>query len=202
MILADTSVWVEHFRRGLPALAQQLQTSQIACHPLVIGELACGNLARRAHTSPGCNACPAYWNAPPPRPWPFLKLNASTDAASAGATCNSSPPLMPPACRSGRSIDASPKPPKTSASARRFENPTAATASTSCSAPAPPSASRGTSAVCWKSSPSPRMSSSRWTWMLISYCERAERSGALPQPVILSAVPGGRRRAGTESKNL
>ena len=50
MILADTSVWVEHFRRGLPALAQQLQASQIACHPVVIGELACGNLARRAHT--------------------------------------------------------------------------------------------------------------------------------------------------------
>ena len=50
MILADTSVWVEHFRRGLPALAQQLQASQIACHPVVIGELACGNLARRAQT--------------------------------------------------------------------------------------------------------------------------------------------------------
>ena len=50
MILADTSVWVEHFRRGLPALAQQLNASQIACHPVVIGELACGNLARRTHT--------------------------------------------------------------------------------------------------------------------------------------------------------
>ena len=50
MILADTSVWVEHFRRGLPALAQRLNASQIACHPVVIGELACGNLARRAHT--------------------------------------------------------------------------------------------------------------------------------------------------------
>ena len=50
MILADTSVWVQHFRRGLPALAERLHTSQIACHAVVIGELACGNLARRAST--------------------------------------------------------------------------------------------------------------------------------------------------------
>lgn len=50
MILADTSVWVEHFRRGFPALVQRLNASQIASHPVVIGELACGNLARRPHT--------------------------------------------------------------------------------------------------------------------------------------------------------
>ena len=50
MILADTSVWVEHFRRGLPLLAEYLSQAQIAIHSVVIGELATGNLARREET--------------------------------------------------------------------------------------------------------------------------------------------------------
>lgn len=50
MILADTSVWVEHFRRGFPRLAEQLTQSQIVIHSVVIGELATGNLARRKET--------------------------------------------------------------------------------------------------------------------------------------------------------
>ena len=40
MILADTSVWVEHFRRGLPLLAAHLSRAQIAIHSVVLGELA------------------------------------------------------------------------------------------------------------------------------------------------------------------
>jgi predicted nucleic acid-binding protein len=40
MILADTSVWVEHFRRGLPLLAAHLTQAQIAIHSVVLGELA------------------------------------------------------------------------------------------------------------------------------------------------------------------
>jgi predicted nucleic acid-binding protein len=50
MILADTSVWIEHFRHGLPVLAQRLVASEIACHPVVLGELAAGNLHQRART--------------------------------------------------------------------------------------------------------------------------------------------------------
>ena len=47
MILVDTSVWVEHLRRGLPRLATLLQEGKVLIHPWVIGELACGNLRNR-----------------------------------------------------------------------------------------------------------------------------------------------------------
>lgn len=47
MILADTSVWVDHLRRGNTTLAARLETEQIACHPFIVGELACGTLRRR-----------------------------------------------------------------------------------------------------------------------------------------------------------
>ncbi len=47
MILVDTSVWIEHLRAGSRALAHMLDADQALVHPFVIGELACGNLARR-----------------------------------------------------------------------------------------------------------------------------------------------------------
>ena len=47
MILVDTSVWVDHLRRGHEALASLLHDAQVLCHPFIIGELACGNLTRR-----------------------------------------------------------------------------------------------------------------------------------------------------------
>ena len=47
MVLVDTSVWVEHFRRGLPELAGLLDAGSVVCHPFVIGELACANLKNR-----------------------------------------------------------------------------------------------------------------------------------------------------------
>ncbi len=50
MILADTSVWVQHFRRGLPDLVAALSQHQISIHPVVLGELATGNLEKRAQT--------------------------------------------------------------------------------------------------------------------------------------------------------
>jgi hypothetical protein len=48
MTLVDTSVWVDHFRRGQPALVRLLESDAVECHPFVIGELACGNLKNRA----------------------------------------------------------------------------------------------------------------------------------------------------------
>ncbi len=47
MVLVDTSVWVDHLRNGNHDLQDRLLNDQVACHPLVIGELACGNLQRR-----------------------------------------------------------------------------------------------------------------------------------------------------------
>ena len=48
MLLVDTSVWVDHFRHGVSLLDNLLTSGQVATHPFVIGELACGNLANRA----------------------------------------------------------------------------------------------------------------------------------------------------------
>lgn len=48
MILADTSVWIDHLRRSDTALADLLESDQIVCHPFVVGELACGSLRNRA----------------------------------------------------------------------------------------------------------------------------------------------------------
>lgn len=47
MVLVDTSVWVEHFRRGEPGLRDLLNKGEVVCHPFVIGELACGHLRSR-----------------------------------------------------------------------------------------------------------------------------------------------------------
>ncbi|MEQ9479141.1 MAG: type II toxin-antitoxin system VapC family toxin [Algiphilus sp.] len=50
MVLVDTSVWVDHFREGVPALADLLERNVVFMHPFVHGELACGNLKSRAET--------------------------------------------------------------------------------------------------------------------------------------------------------
>ncbi len=41
-VLADTSVWVAHFRQANPVLQSLLALDRIICHPLVRIELACG----------------------------------------------------------------------------------------------------------------------------------------------------------------
>jgi len=47
-VLVDTSVWVDHLRRGNAGLATALEELRVWAHPLVIGELACGHLEHRA----------------------------------------------------------------------------------------------------------------------------------------------------------
>ena len=47
MVLVDTSVWVLHLRETHADLADLLNDGNVACHPFVIGELACGNLRNR-----------------------------------------------------------------------------------------------------------------------------------------------------------
>lgn len=41
-VLVDTSVWVEHFRSGHPALPPLLTMDAVLIHPYVLIELACG----------------------------------------------------------------------------------------------------------------------------------------------------------------
>jgi predicted nucleic acid-binding protein len=47
MILADTSVWVDHLRGHNQTFTQLLESEQILIHPFVIGELALGDLQPR-----------------------------------------------------------------------------------------------------------------------------------------------------------
>jgi hypothetical protein len=47
LILVDTSVWVDHFRRRNERLASLLLDGQVLGHPSVLGEVALGNLRRR-----------------------------------------------------------------------------------------------------------------------------------------------------------
>jgi len=50
MLLVDTSVWIAHLRYGDVGLIPILEKGYVACHPFVIGELACGNLKNRSET--------------------------------------------------------------------------------------------------------------------------------------------------------
>ena len=47
MILADTSVWIDHLRKGDDGLEFALTAGSILTHPFVIGEIALGNLRSR-----------------------------------------------------------------------------------------------------------------------------------------------------------
>jgi predicted nucleic acid-binding protein len=48
VILVDTSIWIDHLRRGDPSLVTALELGRVLIHPFVVGELACGTLNRRA----------------------------------------------------------------------------------------------------------------------------------------------------------
>ena len=59
MVLADTSVWIEHFRVGNESLFRLLDAHQVWIHPFVIGEIACGNLEDRKEILSGLGHLPA-----------------------------------------------------------------------------------------------------------------------------------------------
>jgi predicted nucleic acid-binding protein len=46
--LVDTSVWVDHLRRGDAQLVNLLERANVAMHPFVVGEIACGSLRDRS----------------------------------------------------------------------------------------------------------------------------------------------------------
>jgi predicted nucleic acid-binding protein len=50
VILADTSIWIDHFRSGDKELRKRLSEGQIAIHTLIIAELALGSLRDRKTT--------------------------------------------------------------------------------------------------------------------------------------------------------
>lgn len=50
MIVADTSVWIDHFRSGSSDLQSALNRGEIMIHPWIVAELALGSLRDRART--------------------------------------------------------------------------------------------------------------------------------------------------------
>ena len=46
LILADTSIWVDHIRASNPNLIDLIRKERLVVHPLVIGEVVLGNLPR------------------------------------------------------------------------------------------------------------------------------------------------------------
>lgn len=68
MVLVDTAVWIDHLRAGEPHLAALLEQTDVIMHPMVLGELACGNVKHRA-------AMLGLWQGLP-------RLGAATQAAA------------------------------------------------------------------------------------------------------------------------
>jgi predicted nucleic acid-binding protein len=50
LILADTSVWIDHLRSGSKEMRRHLDDGQIVIHPFIIAELAMGSLKERTRT--------------------------------------------------------------------------------------------------------------------------------------------------------
>jgi predicted nucleic acid-binding protein len=50
LILADTSIWIDHLRSGNKEMRRHLDQGQIVIHPFIIAELALGSLKDRTKT--------------------------------------------------------------------------------------------------------------------------------------------------------
>ncbi len=48
MVLVDTSIWVDHLRKGNRHLEKLLLDAEVVCHSFVICELACCNIENRS----------------------------------------------------------------------------------------------------------------------------------------------------------
>ncbi len=58
LVLVDTSVWADHINHSDFHLSGLLEERRVVMHPFVIGELAMGNLKRRAVILHGLHALP------------------------------------------------------------------------------------------------------------------------------------------------
>jgi len=63
VVLVDTSVWVDHFRRRDEVLAALLEAGEVTCHPFIVGELACGNIQNRPEILSLLSALPSLGKA-------------------------------------------------------------------------------------------------------------------------------------------
>jgi len=47
MILADTSLWIDHLRKSDAVLSELLGTNKVVMHPFIMGEILLGSLSNR-----------------------------------------------------------------------------------------------------------------------------------------------------------
>jgi predicted nucleic acid-binding protein len=50
LILADTSIWIDHLRLGIKDMRKHLNEGRIVIHPFIVAELALGSLQERTKT--------------------------------------------------------------------------------------------------------------------------------------------------------
>ena len=81
MVLVDTSVWVAHFRKADARLTKHLDAGEVATHPYIIGELACGGLSNRTEIHLLLQELPA---APVLPEQEFLHFLATNELAGQG----------------------------------------------------------------------------------------------------------------------
>ncbi|MCH8217231.1 MAG: type II toxin-antitoxin system VapC family toxin, partial [Planctomycetes bacterium] len=72
MVLVDTSVWIDHLRRGDHRLTGLLEQAEVLSHSLVIGELACGNIQNRATVLQLLRRLPMAAELEHPEAWQFI----------------------------------------------------------------------------------------------------------------------------------
>jgi predicted nucleic acid-binding protein len=74
-VLVDTSIWVNHFRTNNPHLEDLLDNTEVLCHQLVIGELACENLKNRKEILALLRALPRALEVDHDEALEFIELN-------------------------------------------------------------------------------------------------------------------------------
>ena len=47
LVLADSSIWIDHINKGDALLAEFLKQKRVVLHPMVLGEIAMGSLRQR-----------------------------------------------------------------------------------------------------------------------------------------------------------
>jgi predicted nucleic acid-binding protein len=75
LIIVDTSVWVDHLRTGNKKLEALLIEAKVACHPFIIGELACGYIKNRIEILSLLQELPQASRADDDDVLPFIKTH-------------------------------------------------------------------------------------------------------------------------------
>ena len=65
VVLVDTSIWVDHLRKGNSGLVSLLDDGAVVCHPFIVGELACGVMTNRVQILSLLQALPKADTASP-----------------------------------------------------------------------------------------------------------------------------------------